>query len=80
MSNTEAVKTFIINWAAEKLSISSSEINPQAHYAELGLGSVDMMTLFGELESQYDITFDPDELWELESINDICQLVASVTQ
>lgn len=72
---TAAAKDYIVNWVAEKLAINTSEIDPSAHYAELGLGSVDMMTLFGELETQYDVTFDPDELWELESINDICNMI-----
>jgi len=79
---TEVIEQRLIEWVANKLNLDTSEIDPKASHSSLGLDSVDVMSLFGEVEKWLGMTIDPESLslWELETLDDIARVLYEATQ
>lgn len=80
--NSDAILNNLRIWVANKLSVDLSEVDPQISYAALGLDSVDIMSLFGEVESWLGINVNPEAmaLWDVESLQDIANILYKVWQ
>ena len=80
--NSELILKHLSIWVANKLSIELSEIDPKVSYAALGLDSVDIISLFGEVEGWLGISVDPESmsLWDVESLQDIADILYKVWQ
>ena len=65
-----------------KFSIELSEIDPKVSYAAQGLDSVDIISLFGEVEGWLGVSVDPESmsLWDVETLQDIADILYKVWQ
>jgi acyl-CoA synthetase (AMP-forming)/AMP-acid ligase II/acyl carrier protein len=77
-----AILDRLVGWSAAKLGVPVSEIDPNASYTALGLDSVDIISLFGEVERWIGISINPDSLalWEVESLAEIAEMLHRVWQ
>lgn len=56
---------------AAATSRSPEEISPDTNLAELGLGSLDTITLLFEMEEVFDVTIPNEVIAEIQTVNDI---------
>lgn len=65
----------ILNWIAQRTGVSASEIDASASATSLGLDSVDVMSLFGDITSAMQLPIEPDavQLWEIDSVRELAQ-------
>lgn len=74
MDKVEAkVKTILVN--KTKFSISKEDINETTNlFVDLGIDSIEMLELIVELENEFGIEFDDDEI-DAEVLGDVSKLV-----
>ena len=79
---TGSIESALVEWVANKLDIDPSEVSVTDAHSSLGLDSVDVMSLFGEVEKWLGISIDPESLslWELETLQDIAGVLYQATQ
>ena len=51
-------------------------VTPTSVIADLGIDSLDMMQIVGEMESRLDILIPDDQLVKLETVDDLLKVVA----
>ena len=56
---------------------SEIPITPATHLIrEMGLSSVEIMLLVSDLEDHFDVTITPARLRQVQTVGDLCQIVA----
>lgn len=55
--------------------LDPARLRPEAHIAEVGINSVQMLELVARLEERFDVTMSDDELSGVESVADLTRLV-----
>lgn len=66
----------IIAAIAKHLSVTPQDIDPQSSLeTDLGLGPLEKADLISDLAHKFSVTFDNNELEEVETINDLVVLV-----
>ena len=66
------------NCAVEVLAVDASAVTPEASFADdLDADSLDLVELVMELEEEFDITVDEEELQELPTVGDAFNLISS---
>ena len=66
----------IIKAIADSLSVSVADIDRQANLREdLGLGSLELNDLLTYLSQKYEITFVPEDVASLQTVDDLVALV-----
>ena len=64
--------------AVDVLSVEADQVTPEARFAEdLDADSLDLVELVMELEEEFDITFEEEELQDLPTIGDAFKLISS---
>tara|TARA_X000001036_G_scaffold413919_1_gene428664 strand:- start:152 stop:388 length:237 start_codon:yes stop_codon:yes gene_type:complete len=64
--------------AVEVLSVESEQVTKEARFAEdLDADSLDLVELVMELEEEFDITVEEEELQDLPTIGDAFNLISS---
>lgn len=64
--------------AVDVLSVEADQVTPEAKFAEdLDAGSLDLVELVMELEEEFDITVEEEELQDLPTIGDAFKLISS---
>lgn len=72
-----AILANMVQWIAYRLDVESSTIDVDGPYAVLGLDSVDVISLIGDLGRSIGFELDPVELglWELESMSEMAEAI-----
>jgi acyl carrier protein len=66
----------VVNTIAEHLGLAPQDVDKEALLREdLGLGPVELSDLLNELSQKFDITFNPEDLTNLQTIEDLIVLV-----
>ncbi|MCC6793695.1 MAG: SDR family NAD(P)-dependent oxidoreductase [Candidatus Hydrogenedentes bacterium] len=76
MRSKEAIQAWLTEHIASELGISSSEINPNGAFDDLGMASRDAVTLSGDLETWLERKLSPTLLWEYPSIAQLAAYLA----
>ncbi len=78
----ETIQAGLIEWVASKLDVDTTEIAADTSHSSLGLDSVDVMTLFGDMQKWLGVTIDSESLsvWELETLEDIAGALYKVAR
>ena len=64
--------------AVEVLSVDASQITKEARFAEdLDADSLDLVELVMELEEEFDVTVEEEELQELPTVGDAVTLISN---
>ena len=64
--------------AVDVLSVEADQVTPEARFAEdLDADSLDLVELVMELEEEFDITDEEEELQDLPTIGDAFKLISS---
>ena len=64
--------------AVDVLSVEPDQVTPEAKFAEdLDADSLDLVELVMELEEEFDITVEEEELQDLPTIGDAFKLISS---
>jgi len=65
----------ILNWIAQRIGVGVDEIDAGANATSLGLDSVDVMSLFGDITGAMQLPIEPDavQLWEIDSVRELAQ-------
>jgi len=65
----------ILNWIAQRIGVGLEEIDASANATSLGLDSVDVMSLFGDITGVMQLPIEPDtvQLWEIDSVRELAQ-------
>ena len=64
--------------AVDVLSVEADQVTPEAKFAEdLDADSLDLVELVMELEEEFDITVEEEELQDLQTIGDAFKLISS---
>ena len=63
---------------AAELGVAPAEVDAEAAFAELGLGSLEAVTISGELEDLLGRRLDPTLLWEFPSARRLADHLAGV--
>ena len=64
--------------AVDVLSVEADQVTPEAKFAEdLDSDSLDLVELVMELEEEFDITVEEEELQDLPTIGDAFKLISS---
>ena len=64
--------------AVDVLSVETDQVTPEARFAEdLDADSLDLVELVMELEEEFDITVEEEELQDLPTIGDAFKLISS---
>jgi len=65
----------VLNWIAQRTGVGINEIDVNASATSLGLDSVDVMSLFGDITGAMQLPIEPDavQLWEIDSIRELAQ-------
>ena len=59
-------KAQVISIIAEQLGISESEISEETAFADLGADSLDLFQIISDLEEEFDIEFDNEQVTVLK--------------
>lgn len=66
----------IVESIAEALSVSAADIDRQADLREdLNLGPIELNDLLTTLSQKYEITFEPEDVASLQTVDDLVALV-----
>lgn len=69
-------ETEIIQAIAEHLGLSPEDVDRHALLRdELGLGPIELNDLLSDLSQKFDVSFDPEEVEQVKSINDLIILI-----
>ena len=64
--------------AVDVLSVQADQVTPESQFAEdLDADSLDLVELVMELEEEFDITVEEEELQDLPTIGDAFKLISS---
>jgi acyl-CoA synthetase (AMP-forming)/AMP-acid ligase II/acyl carrier protein len=65
----------ILKWIAQRIGVGIDEIDANANATSLGLDSVDVMSLFGDITGAMQLPIEPDavQLWEIDSVKELAQ-------
>ncbi|MFT4924015.1 MAG: acyl-CoA synthetase (AMP-forming)/AMP-acid ligase II/aryl carrier-like protein [Phenylobacterium sp.] len=74
----QAIGHWIIHWIAQRLNLPATQLKPYQQLAQLGLDSIDAMTLTHELSKQLDVPLSADLCWSYPSIQALAQQLASI--
>jgi acyl carrier protein len=70
----------IIDEIAKYLGVTPQDIDPHASLSEdLGLGPIELSDLLSALSEKFSITFDPEEVEDLNSVSDVIMLVEDLS-
>lgn len=75
MNNITTIQATIYQVIAEQLCIPQSEITLDSNLSTLGADSLDMVELMLTLEDTFDIEIDEVELWGVETVQQVIELV-----
>mgnify|MGYP000253239903 CR=1 FL=1 len=62
------IEEWIIYWLAQRLSVSTNQLSPEHQLAQLGLDSIDAMTLTHELSKQLSLELNIEVSWSYPNI------------
>ena len=62
-----ALEDWLLARIAAEIGVPAAEVDAEAAFAELGLGSLEAVTISGELEELLGRRLDPTLLWEFPS-------------
>lgn len=66
----------VIQEISEHLGLSPQDLDREALLRDdLGLGPVELTDLLNDISSKFDITFDPEEVSSLQTVEDLIMLV-----
>jgi acyl carrier protein len=66
----------VVDTIAEHLGLAPQDLDKEALLREdLGLGPVELSDLLNELSQKFDITFNPEDLTSLQTVEDLIVLV-----
>ena len=64
--------------AARYCSVKAEDIkNDMSFRDDLGLSSLDLMTFLGDLEDEFDVEFEPEEIAEMKSVEMVLKILQS---
>ena len=70
----------IIDEIAKYLGVTPADIDPHASLSDdLGLGPIELSDLLSALSEKFSITFDPAEVEDLNTVNDIIVMVEDLS-
>lgn len=71
----EAIEQQVLNWISQRIGVAIGEIDATANATSLGLDSVDVMSLFGDITAAMQLPIEPDavQLWEIDSVRELAQ-------
>jgi len=76
VQNQNTQETQIIQAIAEHLDLLPEDVDRHALLREeLGLGPIELNDLLSDLSQKFDVSFDPEEVEHLKSINDLIILI-----
>lgn len=66
----DTIEQLVLDWIAQRTGVAASEIDVNASATSLGLDSVDVMSLFGDITNAMQLPIEPDavQLWEIDSV------------
>jgi len=67
---------WIINWIAVRLSVETAELSAAQQLTQIGLDSIDGMTLTHELAKQLELTLTPEVSWSYPTIEALANYLA----
>jgi len=73
LSTHELIHSRIVRWLEQEASISVERIDYDAPLLELGIDSLGVASIAEELEQETNKTFNPEVLFELETISDLAE-------
>lgn len=73
--SVDTIEQQLLSWIAQNTGADVSEIDPHSNATALGLDSVDVMSLFGEITAALQLAIEPDavQLWEIDSVRELAQ-------
>ncbi len=71
---------FVQSYIANKLACSIDEIDINAHISSLGVDSIELLTITGELAQWLDIELPAEVFWDVETISKTATLILNKTQ
>lgn len=75
--NEREIIAFVIAQIATLRKRDPATIDPSRPFNELGIDSLDAVTLVGEIETRYVITIDPAELFDHPTPQDFARMIAT---
>lgn len=83
MSNTPDttdLETWLVQWVAAELGVPTSEIGLDEDFDDMGLSSIQAVSLAGELEEKLSRKIDPNIAWECPTLETLIKHLNSTTQ
>lgn len=72
------IENAVINIIAKHKKLDSSEITPDSLLNDLGLSSLDSITIVYDLEEKFDVEVPNETLVELRAVRDIIEGIATL--
>lgn len=69
------IRNYLVLQIAGLRKRDPSSIDPSRPFNELGIDSLDAITLIGDLEARLGIRLDPAELFDYPTPNDLCRML-----
>ena len=74
----EDICSWIVEWISTQKEIAGEEIDKTAPLTVLGLDSAQLIGMLGDLEEHLNISIDPDELSEHNTVTKLARRIASM--
>ena len=75
----QSITAWIVNWIAQRLSIPAQQVSPQQPLTQMGLDSIDAMTLTHDLSRQVKQPLGADLSWSFPSIQKLSHHLATLS-
>jgi acyl carrier protein len=75
----EEISSWLVERVAFYVERPSREIDPHVSVTEAGLDSVYAFALCGEIEDQFGLAVEPEQMWELDTLTALAAHLAELT-
>lgn len=77
-NDSQSISQWILHWVAQRLNMPTAKLSPQQQLAQMGLDSIDAMSLTHELSQQLDLSLNVDLSWSYPSIQSLSDHLAAI--
>ncbi|WP_283133378.1 acyl carrier protein [Rhizohabitans arisaemae] len=74
----EALREWLTNRVAYYLDAAPDDIDPETPLAEYGLGSVYIVSVFGDFEDRYGLSLEPTLAWDHPTIEALAEHLSTM--
>lgn len=76
----EAVQKKLLQMLAPAVKLAPDQIDPRKPFVDMGLDSLDLVTLSGDLEEALGIVLDPIIAYEYNTVESLAQYLSGIQQ